>query len=183
MSDGTPGDLLIQTGHVTSHHSDPQTIMLDEKPSSVQIMDKSKYCRGQITTLDPATDLPPLTQYAATKDDVSAVFACIATHVVDKSRDRPGTFPIHYPSETVNLEIKTPIAEGDNVTLKCQADGNPPPSSFFFHIKGQKMLVKNSDTYTLTAINREDTGEYKCSLSDNEKLEASQSILVNCEYS
>lgn len=28
-----------------------------------------------------------------------------------------------------------PIIEGDNVTLKCTADGNPPPRSFFFHIK------------------------------------------------
>lgn len=53
---------------------------------------------------------------------------------------------------------------------------------FTFH-QGQKVLVENSDTYTLTAISREATGEYKCSLADNEKMEASQSINVSCEYS
>ncbi|KAL0174137.1 hypothetical protein M9458_030105, partial [Cirrhinus mrigala] len=27
-----------------------------------------------------------------------------------------------------------PFKEGDNVTLKCTADGNPPPSSYSFYI-------------------------------------------------
>ncbi len=40
------------------------------------------------------------------------------------------------PSEKVSLQImsKGPIVEGDNVTLKCHADGNPSPSSYVFHI-------------------------------------------------
>lgn len=48
--------------------------------------------------------------------------------------------------------------------------------------QGTKVLVENSDNYTVTAINRKDTGEYKCSLVDNEKVEASQNIVVSCEY-
>lgn len=38
------------------------------------------------------------------------------------------------------------------------------------------------DTYTLNAISREESGEYKCSLADNEYMEASQNIAVSCEY-
>lgn len=49
--------------------------------------------------------------------------------------------------------------------------------------QGQKMLVENSDTYILTGISREAAGEYKCSLADNEEMEASQGIIVSCEYS
>lgn len=49
--------------------------------------------------------------------------------------------------------------------------------------QGQKMPVVNSDNYTLTNISREAGGEYKCSLADNEKMEASQSIAVSCKYS
>ncbi|XP_026227714.1 CD166 antigen homolog A [Anabas testudineus] len=136
--------------------------------------------------LDPATGLSTTSstlQYAATKEDIGIrpVFACVSTHVLANKTTELGPFPIHYPSEQVNLQImsKSPIVEGDNVTLKCKADGNPPPSSFFFHIKGQKMLVENSDNFTLSGISREATGEYKCSLADNEKVEASQSIVVN----
>ena len=56
------------------------------------------------------------------------------------------------------------------------------PILFSLH-QGKKILVLNSDNYTLPAINREAAGEYKCTLKDNEKLEASQSIVVGCEYS
>lgn len=65
-----------------------------------------------------------------------------------------------------------------------EANSNSPFSLlllFSLH-QGQKMLVENSDTYTLNAISREAAGEYKCSLTDNEKMEASQNIVVSCEY-
>ncbi|KAM9384398.1 CD166 antigen homolog A isoform 2-T2 [Pholidichthys leucotaenia] len=134
--------------------------------------------------LDPATGLSTNSstlQYVATKDDVGAVFSCVSTHEQSNKEISLEPFPVHYPSETVTLQIMSngPIKEGDNVTLKCLADGNPPPSSFFFHVKGKKTLVENSDTYTLNAINREAAGEYKCSLADNEKVEASQKIVVS----
>lgn len=45
------------------------------------------------------------------------------------------------------------------------------------------MLVENSNTYTMNAVSREAAGEYKCSLADNEKMEASQTIVVSCKYS
>ncbi|XP_069395787.1 CD166 antigen homolog A isoform X2 [Paralichthys olivaceus] len=133
--------------------------------------------------LDPATGLSTtssMLQYVATKEDVGAVFACVSTHELTNQETDLEPFPIHYPSEKVSLQImsKRPIVEGDNVTLKCHADGNPPPSSFFFHIKGKKILVENSDTYILSDISREAKGDYQCSLTDNEKLEASQSIDV-----
>ncbi|XP_041807865.1 CD166 antigen homolog A [Chelmon rostratus] len=134
--------------------------------------------------VDPATGLSTTSstlQYTATKEDIGAVFACSSTHELSNQETDLEPFPIHYPSEKVSLQImpKVPIVEGDNVTLKCHADGNPPPSSYFFHVKGQKMLVENSDTYTLTAISREAAGEYKCSLADNEKMEASQNLVVS----
>lgn len=112
--------------------------------------------------LDPETGLSTVLsslQYAATKEDADAIFACAATHTLINQETELEPFPIHYPSEQVTLQIMSqpPIIEGDNVTLKCTADGNPPPRSFFFHIKGTKMLAENSDNYTVTAINREDT--------------------------
>lgn len=134
--------------------------------------------------MDPATLLSTtssILQYVATKEDASAVFTCEVKHELGDARVEAGPFSVHYPSEKVSLQILTkgPIVEDDNVTLKCHADGNPPPKAFFFYIKGHKVRVENSDTYTLTAISRAAAGEYKCSLADNEKMEASQTINVS----
>lgn len=40
------------------------------------------------------------------------------------------------PTEKVSLQVVSqgPYKEGDNVTLKCTADGNPPPTSYNFYI-------------------------------------------------
>lgn len=39
--------------------------------------------------------------------------------------------------EKISLDVllKGPVIEGNNVTLKCHADGNPQPSRFYFHLK------------------------------------------------
>lgn len=43
------------------------------------------------------------------------------------------------------------------------------------------MEVENGDTYTITNVSRDMTGEYKCSLIDNPALEASEYVTVNCK--
>lgn len=45
--------------------------------------------------------------------------------------------------EKISLQIlsKGPIIEGNNVTLKCHADGNPQPSAFYFHLKVSETLT------------------------------------------
>lgn len=136
------------------------------------------------TKVEPSTGLSTtssILSYVASKGDAGSVFSCVSTHEHDSDRADVGPISVHYPSEKVSLQVlsKGPIVEGDNVTLKCHADGNPPPKAFYFHIKDQKTLVENADTYTLTAIGRDAGGEYKCSLADNEKMEASQSIIVS----
>ncbi|KAI5099892.1 CD166 antigen-like A isoform X1 [Silurus meridionalis] len=135
-------------------------------------------------TKDPATGLSTTTsklQYTAGKQDATSKFACVVKHVTGPDQmSAPETFSIHYPTEKVNLQVLPlgSIKEGDNVILKCQADGNPPPTSFNFHIKGKKVLVTDSDVYTLSGINRADFGEYKCSLIDNENMQSSVNITV-----
>ncbi|XP_039632795.1 CD166 antigen homolog A [Perca fluviatilis] len=177
-------DKPTMVGTCVAANANPAATFTWKKNGKPLLADGKAVVISSSIKLDPATGLSTTSsslQYAASKEDMAAVFVCVSTHKLTNQEKELGPFPIYYPSEKVSLEImsKGPIVEGDNVTLKCHGDGNPPPSSFFFHIKGQKMLVVNSDNYTLTNISREAGGEYKCSLADNEKMEASQSIAVS----
>ncbi|XP_028450782.1 CD166 antigen homolog A [Perca flavescens] len=177
-------DKLTMVGTCVAANASPAATFIWKKNGKPLLADGIVVVISSSIKVDPATGLYTTSsslQYAASKEDVAAVFVCVSTHKLTNQEKELGHFPIYYPSEKVSLEImsKGPIVEGDNVTLKCHADGNPPPSSFFFHIKGQKMPVVNSDNYTLTNISREAGGEYKCSLADDEKMEASQSIAVS----
>ncbi|XP_067307294.1 activated leukocyte cell adhesion molecule b isoform X2 [Pseudorasbora parva] len=119
-------------------------------------------------------------EYTAVKGDINANFTCQIQHIRSANMDSsPLTFTVNYPTEKVILEVVSqgPFKEGDNVTLKCMADGNPPPPSYIFYVKGEKKTVK-SNTYTLTNVTRESTGEYKCSLVDSEDMAASVTITV-----
>lgn len=140
---------------------------------------------SQAVDVDSVTKLSATTsklEYAAVKEDVNAKYTCRVQHA--RSADiesSPLNFTVNYPTEKVSLQVLSqgPFKEGDNVTLKCTADGNPLPSSYKFYIKGEKKTVENSNTYTLKNITRTDSGEYKCSLVDKEDMVDSAQITVD----
>ncbi|KAJ8280102.1 hypothetical protein GJAV_G00050550 [Gymnothorax javanicus] len=119
-------------------------------------------------------------EYTASRDDMAAEFTCRAQHILGPDQESaPATFTILYPTEKVSLQVLSPgpVREGDNVTLKCRGDGNPPPTSYDFYLQGQKVTV-DSDTHTLVGVTRASSGEYKCSLVGNTEVAASENISV-----
>ncbi|XP_045930307.1 CD166 antigen homolog A-like [Micropterus dolomieu] len=134
--------------------------------------------------VDPVTGLSTtssILEYSAKKEDTDAQFTCSTQHTVgSKQVSPPVTFSITYFTENIALQViaQEPLVEGDNVTLKCVADGNPAPTSFNFHLKGELMKVEDADTFTITNVSRNTTGEYKCSLIDDPTMEASKDITV-----
>ncbi|XP_054649976.1 CD166 antigen homolog isoform X2 [Dunckerocampus dactyliophorus] len=135
--------------------------------------------------VDPVTSLSTTSstlEYSANKEDTDAQFSCSSQHDVGKQLTSPPlTFTITYSTENIVLQViaQKPLVEGANVILKCMADGNPAPTSFNFHLKGDVVTVNNNDTYTLTHVSRDTSGEYKCSLIDNPSMMASKDVIVN----
>lgn len=133
---------------------------------------------------DPATGLLTTSstlEYSAVKEDTDAQFSCSAQHAVAEEMVSPVvTFTITYSTENIALQViaQDPLEEGDNVTLKCVADGNPAPTSFNFYLKGELVMVENGDSYTMVDVSRDATGEYKCSLIDNPTMEAFAEVVV-----
>ncbi|KAM9733824.1 CD166 antigen homolog isoform 2-T2 [Menidia menidia] len=129
--------------------------------------------------VDPDTGLSTTKstlELSAEKEDADAKFSCHSG-----SFAAAVTPTITYSTENIGLKVGTqaPIVEGDNVTLKCEADGNPAPTSFNFYLKGKLVTVENTDSYTILNVSRDTTGEYKCALIDDPTMEASKNITVN----
>lgn len=124
-------------------------------------------------------------QYAPTKDDLNAEFTCTVLYDMparkESSVSDPAVFDVYYPTEKVTIQVLPPtksIKEGDNITLKCIGNGNPPPQEFLFYTPGQQEGISSSNTYTLTDVKRNATGDYKCSLTDQNML-ASATVTVH----
>uniref|UniRef100_A0A3P8SAT8 Activated leukocyte cell adhesion molecule b n=1 Tax=Amphiprion percula TaxID=161767 RepID=A0A3P8SAT8_AMPPE len=135
--------------------------------------------------LDPVTGLSTTAstlEYSAKKEDTDAQFTCSTQPTVGSELvSSPVTLTVTYSTENIVLQViaQDPLEEGDNVTLKCVADGNPAPTSFNFHLQGEMVKVEDSNTYTIRNVSRETSGEYKCSLIDDPSMEASKDITVN----
>uniref|UniRef100_A0A8C6NJL6 Activated leukocyte cell adhesion molecule b n=1 Tax=Nothobranchius furzeri TaxID=105023 RepID=A0A8C6NJL6_NOTFU len=134
--------------------------------------------------VDPDTGLSTTVstlEYSALKSDAGAQFTCSTQHPLgEKLVSSPVNFTITYSTEHITLRVSPESpAEGDNVTLTCEADGNPAPTSFNFYIKGEVVKAENANKHTLTHVSRNTTGLYKCSLIDNPLMESSRNITVN----
>ncbi|XP_041924142.1 CD166 antigen homolog [Alosa sapidissima] len=133
-------------------------------------------------TVDASTGLTSSVselQYSVEKEDMGALFSC---GVQDSAlRSKAVNFTINYPTEKVSLEVVTPglLLEGADVMLRCRADGNPPPSSYVFYLQGKEVTVEDQNSYTLTGVTRDQSGEYKCSPSGDTSLVASHNITIH----
>uniref|UniRef100_A0A4W5QFJ3 Activated leukocyte cell adhesion molecule b n=1 Tax=Hucho hucho TaxID=62062 RepID=A0A4W5QFJ3_9TELE len=166
-----------QLGQCSTSDANPAASITWFKNKKPLVADGKGTSNVKVDEVTGLTTTSSTLQYSAEKGDTKALFTCGALNTLSS----PVSFTVTYPTERISLHVisKGPLMEGDNVTLKCKADGNPPPTSFNFHILGKVVKVENSDSYTVTNVTRESTGEYKCSIIDNAKMEDSKNITIN----
>ena len=96
------------------------------------------------------------------------------------------------PEITVHPKAATE-PEGENVTLFCNADGNPPPTISWTRngspvnttINSRISFSEHKKNLTITDVNRTDSGEYRCVASNELGNDSSNNVTldVQCKYS
>ena len=72
------------------------------------------------------------------------------------------------------------VTEGNNLTLVCNASGIPEPAFKWTSVKSGKEEM--SKTWTITNINRNDNGEYRCEATNTcDSVTRSTVVTVYCE--
>ncbi|NXC02611.1 MUC18 protein, partial [Orthonyx spaldingii] len=136
------------------------------------------------------------TLYApVTREDRHSHFHCTVHYWLRGQRhtldSRGVKVNIFYPAEHLKLQVVSSSAlvkEGDNVTLVCEADGNPPPVFTFFKKQLDEwqdlssLAEPDSGVLNLHDVKKSSSGTYRCQsldLDDLSQREEEVDLVVN----
>ncbi|GFR66575.1 hemicentin-1 [Elysia marginata] len=155
------------TGGSTS--LDIQSIKWQKNSVDLDISNSARYLGGTVSN-------PSLTLLAPTDAD-SGAYRCVATNQYGNSTGGSTSLDIQYrPRLTV---ATNPISTnpGPSISLTCQVDANPAPSSLYWTKRGTGQIVSaasskylggtaSNPTLTITTTEISDAGEYFCTVNN-----------------
>ncbi|ROL51998.1 B-cell receptor CD22 [Anabarilius grahami] len=174
-------------------------IMYPPRRVSVSIIPSGQIWAGDSVTLNCSSDSNPPAEISWFKgrmfvgsgrifnipkisSDDSGEYKCKSKNKHGEKYSDALTVNIMHPPRSVSVSIiqSGQILEGDSVTLTCSSDSNPPALNFSW-FKGTTYL-KWGQTYNISKISSDDSGEYKC-ISINEHGEKySDNVTLNVMY-
>ncbi|XP_073670618.1 B-cell receptor CD22-like [Paramisgurnus dabryanus] len=187
----------VQGHKLTSPHQYLNVIYAPDKPV-ISINPSGEIMEGDSVTLICSSDAnPPVQIYTWFKENKTV--ASGQTYIVSKIRsDHSGeykckssntlgqkysavTLNILYPPKNVTASISGSgeIMEGDSVTLICSSDANPPVQIYSW-FKNNK-TVAPGQTYIISKIRSDHSGEYKCK-SSNTHGQKYSAVTLNVLY-
>ncbi|XP_053531931.1 B-cell receptor CD22 [Ictalurus punctatus] len=112
----------------------------------------------------------------------SGEYKCKCSNDVGHQDSISVTLNVLYPPKNISVSISSSgeIVEGSSVTLTCSSDANPPVENYTW-FKGTTSVGKGN-TYNISKIRSEDSGEYKCNCSNEVGHQDSISVTLNVLY-
>ncbi|XP_077057471.1 B-cell receptor CD22-like [Siphateles boraxobius] len=170
----------------------PRSVSVSISPSGVKV-------EGDSVTLNCISDSNPPAEiswfkggtivgsgriYSISKisSDDSGEYKCKSINDHGKKNSDAVTLNVMYSPRNVSVSISPSgvIVEGDSVTLNCISDSNPPALNFSW-FKGGRIL-QSGETYSITNIKSESSGDYHCSARNKHGSQASAAVNVNIMY-
>lgn len=154
----------------------------DREQKTYMVSSVVKEASGLLTLVSKLYMIP-------TKADKDSAFYCMVEYKmpggqVKQKKSDSITITLNYPSETATFTLvnTAPVKEGDTVTMKCETDGNPQPE--FDLSKDGKSIAGDGGMLILKSVKRTDAGEYLCTATDYDNLDADLSgkITLSVHY-
>ncbi|CAM4463254.1 unnamed protein product [Leuciscus chuanchicus] len=116
------------------------------------------------------------------KSESSGDYHCSAINKHGSQTSAAVNVNIMYPPRSISVAISPSgvIVEGDSVTLNCISDSNPPAEISW--IKGKRNILQSGETYSITNIKSESSGDYHCSARNKHGSQTSAAVNVNIMY-
>ncbi|XP_053531926.1 B-cell receptor CD22-like [Ictalurus punctatus] len=182
--------------------SPAQTLRVRYPPKnvSVSISSSGEIVEGSSVTLTCSSDAnPPVENYtwfkgttsvgkgktyniSKIRSEDSGEYKCKCSNEVGHQDSISVTLNVLYPPKNISVSMSSSgeIVEGSSVTLTCSSDANPRVENYTW-FKGTTS-VGQGNTYTISKISSEDSGEYKCKCSNDVGHQDSISVTLNVLY-
>ena len=112
----------------------------------------------------------------------SGDYTCTAWNRVGDQANATATITVQYNSVISQKPSSKVVVEGENVTLRCNATGNPAPNITWTK-DGSPTVLYQGETYSIVNIQRQAAGDYTCTAWNGvgEKTNATATVTVHCK--
>ena len=109
-------------------------------------------------------------------------YTCTAWDGVGDKANATATVTVHYNGVISQKPSSKVVVEGENVTLRCNATGNPAPNITWTK-DGSPTVLYQGETYNIVNIQRQAAGDYTCTAWNGvgEKTNATATLAVHCK--
>eukprot|EP00063_Salmo_salar_P035841 XP_014010676.1 PREDICTED: uncharacterized protein LOC106577265 [Salmo salar] len=115
-------------------------------------------------------------------EDTGRYSCAVANHEDLHSPEETLTVTYGQRNTSVSISPSGEIVEGSSVTLTCSSDANPPVDKYTWYKKNVTSPKASGQSYSITNISSEDSGEYYCEAQNEVGAKISKLIPVNVLY-
>ncbi|XP_022799235.1 deleted in malignant brain tumors 1 protein-like, partial [Stylophora pistillata] len=99
--------------------------------------------------------------FTAVNRSEGGIFQCSAWNGIGNNSTRTCSLNVYFHPQVLDIHCPTTIVEGSNVTLHCNAGGNPSPNITWI-LQDTGHVFGRGENLTLTKVDRSQTGTYLC---------------------
>ncbi|XP_071032003.1 sialoadhesin-like [Oncorhynchus clarkii lewisi] len=111
-------------------------------------------------------------------------YYCVSQNEMGTDRSRTINMDVKYKPKSTSVSVSPSgeIVEGSSVTLTCSSDANPPVDKYTWYKKNVTSPKASGQSYSITNIISEDSGEYYCETENKYGRLNSSSVSVDVQY-
>ncbi|KAL1005527.1 hypothetical protein UPYG_G00060240 [Umbra pygmaea] len=186
----------------------PVNVKYGPKNTSVSVSPSGEIMEGSLVTLTCSSDAnPPVNKYTWYKKIVggsqskpfdntgphhvfnqvqssdTAEYYCTSSNEEGTSTSESLHVNVKYGPRTPSVSVSPSgeIVEGSSVTLTCSSDANPPVNKYTWYKKNVTSPKASGQSYSITNITSEDSGEYYCEAHSKVASKNSTSMMLTVE--